>query len=65
MHALVDGEGMPLKIALTAGERHDNTLARDLLADLPEGAPVLADRGTMRAGSDRPSPTRAAGPASR
>ncbi len=45
MHALVDGEGMPLKIGLTAGERHDNTLARDLLADLPEGALVLADRG--------------------
>ncbi len=42
MHALVDGEGMPLKIGLTAGERHDNTLARDLLADLPEGALVLA-----------------------
>ncbi len=45
MHALVDGEGMPLKIGLTAGERHGNTLARDLLADLPKGALVLADRG--------------------
>jgi len=45
MHALVDGEGMPLKIGLTAGERHDNTLAGDLLADLPKGVLVLADRG--------------------
>ncbi len=26
MHALVDGEGMPLKIGLTAGERHDMSL---------------------------------------
>jgi transposase len=45
MHSLVDGEGMPLKVGLTAAERNDNTLAGGLLADLPKVALVLADRG--------------------
>jgi hypothetical protein len=35
-HALVDGDGILLKIGLTAGERHDSTLAGDLMANLPE-----------------------------
>ncbi len=66
MHALVDGEGMPLKIGLTAGERHDNTLARDppgRFARRRAGAGWTA--ATMRVGSDRLSPTGAAGPTSR
>ena len=45
LHVVVDGTGMPLKIGLTAGHRHDNSLAAELLADLPTGALVLADRG--------------------
>lgn len=45
LHALVDGRGLPIGIGLTAGHRHDNSLAGELLADLPEGALVLADKG--------------------
>jgi transposase len=45
IHAVVDSNGLPVRLALTAGEAHDNQLATDLLACLKTGAMHLADRG--------------------
>jgi transposase len=45
IHAIVDGNGLPLKLALTAGEAHDNRLAGKLLSDLKSETMLLADRG--------------------
>ncbi|GEO19406.1 hypothetical protein MAE02_71020 [Microvirga aerophila] len=44
IHALVDAEGRPIRIALTPGQAHDTTAAEDLLADLKPGATLLADK---------------------
>jgi transposase len=40
----VDEHGLPRRIALTAGQAHDNRAVPALLADLPSGADVVADR---------------------
>jgi transposase len=45
IHALVDTNGLPVRLALTAGETHDNRLAGKLLSRLKSGAMLLADRG--------------------
>ena len=45
IHALVDANGLPVRLALTAGEAHDNRLAGKLLSRLRLGAILLADRG--------------------
>jgi transposase len=45
IHALVDTNGLPVRIALTAGEAHDNRLADELLSSLKSGSLLLADRG--------------------
>jgi transposase len=45
IHALVDTNGLPVQLALTAGEAHDNRLAGKLLSRLKSGAMLLADRG--------------------
>ena len=45
IHALVDTNGLPVRLALTAGEAHDNRLAGKLLSRLRSGAMLLADRG--------------------
>jgi transposase len=45
IHALVDTNGLPVRLALTAGEEHDNRLAGKLLSRLRPGAMLLADRG--------------------
>ena len=44
-HAVVDSNGLPVQLALTAGEAHDNRLAAKLLSRLKSGTMVLADRG--------------------
>ena len=44
IHAVVDRHGLPVRLALTPGQDHDNTLASDLLADLKPRSMVLADR---------------------
>ena len=36
---------MPIKLTLTAGQKSDIASAPDMIADLPEGAMLLADRG--------------------
>jgi transposase len=45
IHAVVDTNGLPVRLALTAGESHDNRLAGKLLSRLKSGAMLLADRG--------------------
>jgi transposase len=45
IHALVDSNGLPVRLALTAGEAHDNRLAGRLLSRLKSGSMLRADRG--------------------
>ena len=45
MHLRVIGNGLPVQIALSSGEANDAPMAQWLLADLPKGAHVLADKG--------------------
>ncbi|MER8824832.1 IS5 family transposase [Mesorhizobium sp. M0991] len=45
IHALVDAQGRPIRLALTAGQTSDIASAPELIADLPEGAMLLADKG--------------------
>jgi transposase len=45
IHALVDTNGLPVRLALTAGEAHDNRLAGKLLSRMKSGTMLLADRG--------------------
>jgi transposase len=56
IHALVDGNSLPLRLALIAGEAHDNWLAAKLLLHLKSGAMLLAARIRCRLdqGSCRP-----------
>jgi hypothetical protein len=45
IHAVVDTNGLPVRLALTAGEAHDNRLAGKLLSRLTSETKLLADRG--------------------
>jgi transposase len=45
IHAVVDRSGLPVQLALTTGEAHDNRLAAKLLSRLKSGSMLLADRG--------------------
>jgi transposase len=45
IHAVVDAGGLPVRLALTTGEAHDNRLVLTLLRALKSGALLLADRG--------------------
>ena len=45
IHAVVDSNGLPVRLALTPGEAHDNRLAGKLLSRLKSGSMLLADRG--------------------
>jgi transposase len=46
IHALVDAKnGLPVRLAVTPGEAHDNRLAGKLLSRLRAGSMLLADRG--------------------
>lgn len=44
IHALVDAEGRPVRMELTAGQAADAPIAERLLSDLQPGAPLLADK---------------------
>ena len=44
IHALVDAEGRPVRLELTAGQAADAPMAEKLLSDLKPGATLLADR---------------------
>jgi transposase len=43
IHAVVDSNGLPIRLVLTAGEAHDNQLA--VKAGMKSGAMLLGDRG--------------------
>src|SRR5271166_3418272 len=45
IHALVDKKGRPIKLKLTAGQASDVASAPELIADLPEEAMLIADKG--------------------
>jgi transposase len=45
IHAVVDTNGLPVQLALTTGEAHDNRLAGKLLSRVKSGSMLLADRG--------------------
>jgi transposase len=45
IHAVVDGNGLPVRLALSPGEAHDVRLAGKLLSRLRSGSMLLADRG--------------------
>ena len=45
IHAVVDKRGLPIKLLLTAGQVHDMQPAPAMIADLPKGAMLLADKG--------------------
>ena len=44
IHAVVDAQGLPIRLVLTPGQAHDNRAVPDLLKPLPENAMVLGDR---------------------
>ena len=45
IHALVDANGLPVVLKLTAGQAHDGRSASDMLDGIDEGQILLADRG--------------------
>src|SRR6266403_3378760 len=45
IHAVVDTNGLPVHLALTPGEAHDNRLCSVFLSALPPQTMLLADRG--------------------
>src|SRR5690242_9757449 len=45
IHAVVDGNGLPVRLALGPGEAHDIRLAGKLLSRLKSRSMLLADRG--------------------
>ena len=45
IHALVDANGLSVRLALTPREAHDNRLAGKLLSRMKPGSMLLADRG--------------------
>jgi len=44
IHAVVDANGLPIKLALSPGHQHDSLSAAELLSDLPDGGMLLADK---------------------
>ena len=44
IHAVVDAEGRPIALKLTAGQAHDGRSAADMLASVGAGDILLADR---------------------
>src|SRR6516165_4511944 len=45
IHAVVDSNGLPVRLALSPGEAHDVRFAGKLLSRLKSGSMLLADRG--------------------
>ena len=44
IHALVDANGLPVRLKLTEGQAHDGRSAADMLASLGPGQILMADR---------------------
>jgi transposase len=62
VHAVVDTNGLPVRLGLTRGEAHDIRLSPVLLAGSRPRTMLLADRGTMPTGSGLSSTSRGLGP---
>ncbi len=62
IHAVVDANGLPVQIALTAGEAHDNRLAGKLLSSLKSGTMLLQTEDMTPTGSERLLPKKTRGP---
>jgi transposase len=45
IHALVDANGLPIRLKLTQGQAHDGRSADDLVEEIGNGQILLADRG--------------------
>lgn len=45
IHALVDANGLPIRLKLTEGQAHDGRSADDLVKEIGNGQILLADRG--------------------
>jgi len=52
IHALVGTNGLPVRLARTTGDAHDNRFAGKLLSRLKSGTILLADRGMTPTGSE-------------
>jgi hypothetical protein len=52
IHAVVDSNGLPVRLALSPGEAHDVRLAGKLLSRLKSGQCCLPTVAMMRAGSE-------------
>jgi len=44
IHALVDADGLPIKLSLTAGQVHDSKPALELIKGISQHATLLADK---------------------
>lgn len=44
VHAVVDANGLPIRLKLTEGQAHDGRSAADMLEDMGQGQILLADR---------------------
>ncbi len=44
IHAVVDSDGLPIRLILSAGQAHDATVTDELLHGLPQGAMLLGDK---------------------
>jgi hypothetical protein len=53
IHAVVDRSGLPVRLALTRGEAHDNRLAAKLLSRLKSGSSCWLTEAMMLTGSER------------
>jgi transposase len=65
IHAVVDGNGLPVRLALSPGEAHDVRLAGKLLSRLKSGSMLLPTVAMTRTGSGSLPRRRARGPTSR
>jgi hypothetical protein len=54
IHAVVDSKGLPVRLAITAGEAHDNRLAAKLLSCLKPGS--MLDGTVLNAPAISPLP---------
>ncbi len=44
IHAVVDADGRPIRLALTAGQAHDSRMAEPMLQTIAKGTILLADK---------------------
>jgi hypothetical protein len=65
IHALVDTNGLPIRLAVAPGEAHDNRLAGKLLSRLKAGSMLLPTEATTPIGSKNSPSRKALGPTSR